>query len=102
NPTASAGVTHYTFGHLDQRTIALTARANYTLSTTLSLQAYAQPFASWGSYSRVRQLADPRAASYDGRFAPWSAAGGPGGVNAWQFNANIVLRWEYHAGSTLF
>lgn len=102
NPTDSGGITHYTFAHLDQRTVAVTARVNYTVSTTLSLQAYAQPFASWGTYSDVRELADSRAAIYADRFQPFTASGAPGGVNSKQLNANIVLRWEYHPGSTLF
>lgn len=102
NPTDSSGQTHYTFAHLDQRTVSITARANYTVSTTLSLQAYLQPFVSWGTYGDVRELAEPRAASYADRFKRYAAAGNPGGVNAKQLNANVVLRWEYHPGSTLF
>jgi uncharacterized protein DUF5916/cellulose/xylan binding protein with CBM9 domain len=102
NPTDSSGQTHYTFAHLDQRTVSITARANYTVSTTLSLQAYLQPFASWGTYSNVRELAAPRAAAYADRFQRYGAAANPGGVTAQQLNANVVLRWEYHPGSTLF
>jgi uncharacterized protein DUF5916 len=102
NPGDSGGITHYAFAHLDQRTVAVTARVNYTVSTTLSLQAYGQPFASWGNYSDGRELADPRAAAYGDRFKPFAMAGAPGGVNSRQFNGNIVLRWEYRPGSTLF
>ncbi|MGH9614780.1 MAG: DUF5916 domain-containing protein, partial [Bryobacteraceae bacterium] len=102
NPTDLAGVTHNTFAHLDQQTVAITVRLNYTLSTTLSLQGYVQPFASWGTYTDVRELADPRAAAYADRFKPYVLATDPGGVNAKQLNANVVLRLEYHPGSTLF
>jgi uncharacterized protein DUF5916/cellulose/xylan binding protein with CBM9 domain len=102
NPMDSSGQTHYTFAHLDQRTVSITARANYTVSTTLSLQAYLQPFASWGTYRDVRELAAARAAAYADRFKRYDTASNPGGVNAKQLNANVVLRWEYHPGSTLF
>jgi len=101
NAADSTGRTHYTFAHLDQRTLGVTATANYTLSTTLSVQAYLQPFVSWGTYRDVRELAAPRAAAYDQRFAPF-ATGNPGGLNDKQLNANVVVRWEYRPGSTLF
>jgi hypothetical protein len=49
----------YFFGELDLRTLALQARANYTFSPNLSLQAYAEPFLSSGDYVGYRQLASP-------------------------------------------
>ena len=99
-----AGVTHYTFAHLDQTTIGLTFRLDYTLSTTLTLQIYANPFVSKGTYSDVREVTNARAESYDARFAPYtgSLAGGPGPFDFTQFNSNTVLRWEYRPGSSLY
>ncbi len=96
--------TAYTFGHIDQNTVSLTARVDYTLSPTLSLQVYAQPFASSGRYSNWRQLADPRNSNYDLRFKPY---GTPEGARAYdfdvaEFNSNVVLRWEYRAGSAIY
>src|SRR2546422_2637230 len=46
--------THYTFAHLNQKTVSLTGRVDYTLSTVLTLQLYAQPFVSKGTYSNER------------------------------------------------
>ena len=40
------GGTHYAFARLDQTTMALTGRFDYTMTPTLSLQVYAQPFVS--------------------------------------------------------
>ncbi len=101
-----AGVRHYTFAHLDQTTNSATLRMNYTFSPTVSLQAYAQPFVSKGTYSDVRQLsATPRASSYDARFAPYLDAdvtSDPGGFNFKALQSNVVFRWEYNPGSTLF
>ena len=104
NPVDDAGVTHYTFAELDQRTLGLTWRLNYTFSPTASLQWYANPFISKGSYRRVRELADPRAAAYDDRFRPYAGEGSddPGGFNVRAFTSNTVFRWEYLPGSTLF
>jgi hypothetical protein len=101
-----AGLTHYTFAHLDQTTTGITARLNYTFTPNLSLQTYTQPFVSKGSYSNVRQLsANPRAEAYDDRYAPYLNAAvtdNPGGFNFKALQSNVVLRWEYNPGSTLF
>ncbi|MGH7718969.1 MAG: DUF5916 domain-containing protein, partial [Gemmatimonadaceae bacterium] len=103
-----ADTTHYTFAHLDQTTMSLTARVNYTFTPDLSLQLYAQPFVTSGTYSDWRELDDPRADRYDDRFKPFTATavGGdsddPGGFSFGQFRSNTVLRWEYRPGSTIF
>ena len=98
--------THYTFAHLDQTTTSATMRLNYTFTPSVSLQAYVQPFVSKGTYTDVRQLSsDPRAANYDDRYAPFadtSVTNNPGGFNFKQFQSNVVFRWEYSSGSTLF
>jgi Domain of unknown function (DUF5916) len=92
--------THYTFARLDQNEASLTGRIDYTVSPTLTVQLYAQPFVSKGTYSNLRELADPRAAAYADRYKPYT--GSPDGFNRKQFNSTAVLRWEYRPGSTLF
>src|SRR2546430_1431995 len=92
--------THYRFAHLDQKEVSLTGRVDYTLSTTLTLQLYAQAFVSKGTYSNPRELADPNAVAFDDRYQPFAFA--PGGFNDKEFNSTTVLRWEYRPGSTLF
>src|SRR5688572_16808623 len=99
---AGVDTTHYTFAHLEQKTLRLTSRINYTHSPTLSLQFYAQPFISTGDYSDWRELADARADDYDARFKPFTSQGSPGGFNFKEFRSNTVLRWEYMPGSTAF
>ena len=98
--------THYTFAHLDQHTTSATVRLNYTFTPEMSLQAYTQPFVSKGTYSNVRQLsANPRADKYDDRYAPYinpAVTNSPGGFNFKAFQSNVVYRWEYRPGSTLF
>ncbi|HXD22531.1 MAG TPA: DUF5916 domain-containing protein, partial [Gemmatimonadaceae bacterium] len=106
NYTDSLNATHYTFGHLDQYTTSATIRLNYTFTPNVSLQGYVQPFISKGTYTNVRQLsATPRAAGYDDRFAAYgdtSVTNNPGGFNFKEFQSNLVFRWEYKPGSTLF
>jgi uncharacterized protein DUF5916/cellulose/xylan binding protein with CBM9 domain len=92
--------THYTFAHLDQKTTSMSFRLDYTASPTLTVQAYASPFVSKGPYSNVRELVNPRAERYQDRFQPYPATAGFENFKA--FNSNLVLRWEYRPGSTLF
>ena len=102
--TDSTG-THYLFAHLNQKEVSLTGRVDYTLSTVLTLQLYAQPFVSKGTFSNVRELADPNAAAFEGRYkqyADTAVTNNPGGFNFKLFNSTVVLRWEYRPGSTLF
>jgi hypothetical protein len=96
--------TAYTFGHIDQNTVSLTARVDYTVSPRLSLQVYAQPFASSGRYANWRQLTDPRNENYDLRFKPYGTPEGASEYNfdVAEFNSNVVLRWEYRAGSAIY
>ncbi|MFN2400436.1 MAG: DUF5916 domain-containing protein [Gemmatimonadaceae bacterium] len=94
--------THYTFARLDQTTLSATMRLNFTATPDLSLQFYGQPFISTGDYDNWRELNDPRAEAYAGRYKPFSAGTDPGGFNFKQFQSNTVVRWEYRPGSTLF
>ena len=98
------GVTHYTFAHIDQTTIGVTFRLDYTASPTLTLQIYANPFVSKGMYSDVREVVNPRADKYADRFAPYtgSLAGGPQDFDVREFNSTTVLRWEYRPGSSFY
>jgi hypothetical protein len=97
--------THYVFAHIDQTTVNLTGRFNYTITPNLSLQLYAQPFISAGSYGAFKEVADPRSESYEGRYTPFAypadVYGNPD-FNVKSFRTTNVLRWEYRSGSALF
>lgn len=97
----TAGVTHYTFARLDQRTVRLTARLNYTATPTLSMQVYAQPFVTTGDFTNWRELDQPRAAQYADRYQSFGT-GDPNGFNVREFRSNTVVRWEYRPASVLF
>jgi len=96
----------YTFAHLDQTTTSATMRLNYTFTPDVSVQAYLSPFVSKGTYSNVMQLSQtPRAKRYEDRyalFADTAVTNNPGGFNYKAFQSNLVFRWEYAPGSTLF
>lgn len=54
----------------------------------------------------MRELsATPRADDYDNRYTPYldpAVTADPGGFNFKQLQSNVVFRWEYKPGSTLF
>ena len=104
--TDSAHVMHSLFAHLEQRQLALTLRFTYPFNASTSLQVYAQPFVSKGTYRNVRELsATPRAADFTSRYQAYgdtAVRNHPGGFNYKQFRSNVVFRWEYRPGSTLF
>jgi Domain of unknown function (DUF5916)/Carbohydrate family 9 binding domain-like len=96
---------HYVFAHLDQTTVAITGRLNYTMTPNLSLQLYAQPFVSAGDYDRFKEVVDPRNPVHAARYAPYAydlTANGDPDFNVKSFRTTNVLRWEYKPGSTLF
>jgi hypothetical protein len=104
NFTDGTGTTHHAFARLDQRTVSMNVRINYTFTPDLTFEFYGQPFVAKGSYSDVRELsATPDADSYDDRFQPYTLP--PNSRTAFeirQLRTNAVARWEYRPGSTLF
>ena len=92
---------HYVFGQLDQTTVGISMRVNYTITPRLSVQTYAQPFVSAGDYSNFRELINGRAPRYADRYAAFVYAGNPD-FNYHSFRTTNVVRWEYRPGSALF
>lgn len=101
NQTDDDGRTRYVFGRIDQKTLSMTFRFNYTMTPNLSLQVYGQPFVSAGAYSDFKELADGRAPEYADRYRPY-AYDGDADFNIRSFRTTNVLRWEYKPGSALF
>lgn len=96
--------THFSFAHLDQRTVSMSTRLNYTATPNLTFEFYGQPFVSTGTYSDFREVSStPDAAKYKDRFVSYA----PPSDRKTQFKytqlrTNTVVRWEYRPGSTLF
>ena len=102
---AAAGTTHYSFAHLDQRTVSMSTRLNYTLTPNLTFEFYGQPFVSSGTYSNIREVsATPDAPKYADRFVPYAPppTAQPRTFKYTSLRTNTVVRWEYRPGSTLF
>ncbi|MEZ4414989.1 MAG: DUF5916 domain-containing protein [Gemmatimonadota bacterium] len=98
------GTVHYSFAHLDQRTVSFNLRVNYTATPDLTFEFYGEPFASSGTWSDVREIsATPDAPAYQDRYQPFTPpAGSPASFSFRQLRTNAVVRWEYRPGSTLF
>jgi hypothetical protein len=120
----------YLLGTIEQRTASATIRLNYTFNPALSLQLYAQPYASEGSYSEFKRVtAQPRSSDPGTRYhvldtRQLQAAPNADGVLIYTLDENAdgtpelrwndpsfdftelrssaVLRWEFRPGSTLF
>jgi hypothetical protein len=93
--------THYTVARLDQTTRSLTMRLGVTATPNLSLQVYAAPFATRGTYSGWLEVVNARASQWTSRYRPFDG-GDPGAFDFKQYRSNTVVRWEYRPGSALF
>lgn len=107
-PTDSAGARHYIVGHLSEPTAALTVQGTMAVSPKLSVQLYAQPFVSTGHFNRLGEVTHPRAADPGDRIT-WFDISRPSPVrfanpdfSERDFNSNVVVRWEFRPGSSLF
>jgi hypothetical protein len=88
-------------GRLLRTTGSLTLRVNWALSTDLSLETYAMPYVSAGTYTQFYRVASPRAEAYGERRIPTQYDGDSRFVAA-QVRSNVVLRWDYMPGSSLY
>ena len=79
-------------------------RVNYTAGPNLTLQFYGEPFVSTGDYTDFREISStPEAGKYEDRFVGYTPPPStPTGFRFLQLRTNLVVRWEYLPGSTLF
>jgi hypothetical protein len=118
------GTARYIFGSIDQKTISTSFRMNLNLSPNLTFQYWGQPFVATGKYYDYKFISDPMASSYHDRFETYTNSQinfdtdhfnidenrdgktdytiGNNDFNVKQFLSNLVVRWEYSPGSTLF
>ena len=98
-----ADSTHYVFGRLDNRTWKMTLRLSYNFNRDMSLQLYTQPFNAVGKYNEYVELAAPNTYTFN----PYNYVDDNGNplsedFNVKEMNFNLVYRWEYAPGSTVF
>ncbi len=112
--------TRYIFGYIDRTTISTQVRMGYTLRPDLNLDLYAEPFAASGRYYDLGELARPgglRLRTYGtggttivqqtaGLYAVTDGTSAftvrANDFNVRSFRSNLVLRWEWRPGSTLY
>ena len=112
--------TRYVFAFIDQSTFITQLRLNYTLRPDLTLDIYAEPFAASGRYYGLGELVarktfDLKRYGTAGTTLTRDAAGDYTAVdgtdtlrianpdfNVLSFRSNVVLRWEWRPGSTMY
>jgi hypothetical protein len=91
------GVTDYIYGELNRNVVNVTARGTYAFTRDMTLEVYLQPFVAVGDYFNIRRLAAPM--SFE--FEPVTISNNPD-FNNKSLRSNVVFRWEYRRGSTLY
>jgi hypothetical protein len=91
----------YILANLKRETLFITTRFNFTITPNMTLQFYGMPYVTAGKYTDYREVVTPHAENYDDRFAPYDYSDNLD-FNFKEFNSNLVFRWEYSPGSTLF
>ncbi|HVR60659.1 MAG TPA: DUF5916 domain-containing protein, partial [Polyangia bacterium] len=99
--------TGFVFGRLLAKSAGATLRANYTFTPQLTLQTYAQLFLASGHYTDLHAVARATGKFTLADIAAAPAPQLPPDSAAFDFeqaalNVNVVLRWEYRPGSTLY
>jgi hypothetical protein len=107
-----------------QKTLRFVARVNYNITPDLTIQYYGQPYITRPRYSNFAYVSNPLAKNYDDRFHVFSnnqisfsndeylVDENSDGITDYSFNkpdfnfvqfrSNLVVRWEYRAGSELY
>ena len=118
--TASTFGRRYVFAHIDQSEYSTRFRMNYTFKPDLTLDFYGEPFSASGRYGNIGELVAARTRAMrlygTGGTTISTLADGNRRVtdgaqafalrnadfNVQSFRSNLVLRWEWRAGSTLY
>ncbi len=116
----------YIRGNIDRVQTSMTLRINYNLTPDFTIQYYGMPFISAGKYNDFNHILDSKADNFNDRYILYAedqialnsddniyeidedingtidyAFDNPN-YNAFDFNSNLVLRWEYQPGSILY
>jgi hypothetical protein len=84
------------FGARDTRSVDMTLRGTMTFTPTLSLQLYSQLFLARGRYNELQLLKDRDT------LIPFDSFPKRNEFAFSTLTSNMVLRWEYRPGSTVF
>jgi hypothetical protein len=114
----------FIFASIDRKTISTSFRINLNLNPELTIQYWGQPFLATGKYYDHKLITDPIAGNYNNRFLTYTdgqinRAGEDYNVdenidgitdysferrdfNIQEFLSNMVIRWEYNPGSSVY
>lgn len=116
----------YIFGRIERNTLNMSVRINYNITPDLTIQYWGQPFVATGKYSDFKHVTNSKADKVFDRFAFFSSSQisfdptdeiyridenldnttdysfGKPDFNVKEFLSNMVVRWEYRPGSTVF
>jgi hypothetical protein len=111
---------------IEQRTLSMSLRINYTINPDLTIQYWGQPFVSRGRYSNFKNIVNAQATDFNNRYIQYTddqlnldsensvyevdedLNGVPDfsfsqpDFSFVQFRSNLVVRWEYIPGSEIF
>jgi len=120
------GDPRYLFGHIEQNVVSFDFRINLSITPDLSIQYWGQPFIASGGYSNFKRITQPQAKQFHDRFQTYTSdqityidddevyfidenldgsfdyAFDKPDFNFKEFLSNLVMRWEYIPGSTLY
>ena len=116
----------YIMAHIDRNTLSMSFRLNYNITPDLTIQYWGQPFIATGDYSEFKHITDSKADKVSDRYqlyttdqishdqdnAIYGIDDNMDGTNDYYFDdpdfnfkeflSNLVVRWEYRPGSTVY
>lgn len=116
----------YILANLSQKVLSMSLRVNYNITPDLSVEYWGQPFLAAADFSRFKMVTDPMAEEYGDRFHLYDNLQvsyndlenryyideNRDGTNDYRisnpdfnsdaFLSNLVVRWEFSAGSTIY
>ncbi len=118
--------TRYVMAHIDRTTVNMSLRINYNITPDLTIQYWGQPFVATGEYTGFKHITDSKADNLTDRYNIYTdqqisfneenqtyliddnvdgtvdySFGNPD-FNVKEFLSNLVVRWEYRPGSTVY
>ncbi len=118
--------TRYVMAHIDRTTVNMSLRINYNITPDLTIQYWGQPFVATGEYTEFKHITDSKADNLTDRYNIYTDqqisfneenqtyliddnvdgtvdySFGKPDFNVKEFLSNLVVRWEYRPGSTVY
>lgn len=116
----------YVMGKINRQTLMMSIRINYNITPDLTIQYWGQPFIATGDYTAFKYITDSKADDVYDRYSLYNEnqisynensenylidfnedgttdySFGKPDFNVKEFLSNLVLRWEYLPGSTVY